>query len=132
VETQTQENPPTLPIIIDETSKGYNREDLLKKILDNKLSKVKSTILLEKPKSPISVGNESKLEEPQRKKAKKFIPKQKIIIEEEEEEPEKQEKEESKPVEVVENINIDIPNPKESSEEIIILPKKTERKTKKI
>jgi hypothetical protein len=136
VKTQSQENvpnPQTLPIIIDETSKGYNREDLLKKILDNKLSKVKSTILLEKPKSPIIVGNESKLEEPQRKKAKKFIPKQKIIIEEEEEQPEKLVYEaENQKEDIVENINIDIPNPKESSEEIIILPKKTERKTKKI
>jgi len=106
------QNPLSLPIIVDETSKGYNRQDLLKKILDNKLSKVKSSLLLEMPKSPMIIGS---VEEPERKRAKKFIPKQKIIIEEEEEEEEERKQE-------------------EGEEEIIILPKKTktERKTKKI
>ena len=69
------------PLIIDKTNQGYDRETLLKKLAENKKTKVtiRETVQIE----------EKKIESPQikkTKKAKKINIKTPLIIEEEDEE----------------------------------------------
>lgn len=110
--------------IVDKTDSGYDRESLMKKLMENKQRKVTIKPVLEKieeVEEPASIA--PKIEET--KKPKKLTKMKKIIIEDEEKEEEKEEviRKPSKKIQILES---------EGEEEIIVVPKKKERKTKKV
>lgn len=119
-ESESPEIEKRRPLIIDETDKGFDRESLLKKLKESKLTKVsiKPTIELTeeiKRVEPIFV-------EPTTKKAVKITKKLPLIIEDDDED-----EEVNKKTQVEEN---------QEEEEFVIVPvkapKKTVRKTEKI
>lgn len=115
-EEEEREEKPKM-VIIDATDQGFDRETLMQRLAENKKRKVTMKPLLEEEekeeKEPIPA--------PQVKKAKKAKKVQKIIIEDEDEEeiiiPKKQ------PKIIIEG---------EEEEEIVEVPRKKERKTKKV
>ena len=124
--------------IVDETKKGYDRESLMKKIASNRLSKVTQNPLMEKIQETIVLVPEMERKKEKgrdKKKLKKLI----ILEEEEVKEPEEEQKENINVEE--ENINVEKEPEEEQKEkeeknmdveeDIIIVPKKRERKSKK-
>ena len=131
-EKTTEPTLKNVPIIVDETNKGYDRQTLLKKLAESKMSKVTTRPIIEVTESHKTI--EPILQTPS-KKAKKITTKQKLlVIEEEDEEGEEREEGEekkaiTKPKLIIED---DEEEEKEKTEIVpIIVPKKTERKTKK-
>ena len=122
VQLEEEEEPEPQGItIIDERDKGYDRESLMKKIASNRLSKVTQNPILEKAQESVVIPTKKE----DNKKAKKIV--KKLLIVEEEPEEEKKE-EELEP----EEARIEEPKIQLEEEDIIINPKKRERKTKKV
>ena len=116
-EEEEEREPKEKMVIIDATDQGFDREALMKKLAENKKRKVTMKPLLEEQEKEL----EEPMPAPQVKKAKKAKQVQRIIIEDDDEEkeiiiPKKQ------PKIIVE----------EDGEEIIEVPRKKERKTKKV
>lgn len=107
--------------IVDKTDSGFDRESLMKKLMENKQHKVTVKPILEKieeVEEPVSVA--PTIVEP--KKPKKLTKMKKIIIDDEEKEEKEEVEKPSKKIQIVED----------DEEEIIVVPKKKERKTKKV
>jgi hypothetical protein len=108
------------PLIIDETDKGFDRETLLKRLKESKLTKVSVKPTVEKAEEIKHVAPE--LLQPAIKKAVKFTKKMPLIIEDEDDEDDEGKKKEGKREEKKEP-DIIVP---------IKAPKNTARKTEKI
>ena len=121
-----EEDQPEGITIINETNKGFDRESLLKKIATNRLTKVTQAPIMEKLSENIFQQEEKEKEKEKEKvkpkKAKK-MDKKLLILEEEEKLDEVPVLEE--PVVLEEQAPV-------LEEEIIIMPKKKERRSKKV
>ena len=89
-EEEIKNRPTQKTLIVDETNKGYNREELFKKLTENNLMKVKTKPVLEKIKEkeivePISQIPQIPLEPVQEPKKAKKIQKKKLLLMEDEE-----------------------------------------------
>ena len=120
------------PLIVDETQKGYDREALLKKLIESK--KIKVTV-----KPSIQISEEKKVFEPiplppTSKKVKKIEAQKTLIIEGDEGEVEKKQEEEEEEEFVMKpkkKVAFEIEEEKlgeESPEEFVMKPKKKEEK----
>ena len=111
-EDEEEEDKDDVPLIVDETQKGYDRESLFKKLMENKKMKVtvKPTIKMSEEKQisqPISLPNT--------KYVKKIENKKTLVIESDEDDEEE-----------VEKKKVNFEEPEESPEEFIMKPKKKE------
>jgi hypothetical protein len=112
------------PIIVDKTEQGYDMENLLKKLTENKKTKVTIRPIIEIQQNIV----ETPLIKPNTKKAKKLDIKQPLIIEDEEE---KNEGEES-PQEFVLKKKVQFKEKEEADVIPIVPPKEKRRKTEKV
>jgi hypothetical protein len=131
-----EEDKPAGPLIVDETEKGYDREALIKKLMESK--KIKVTV-----KASVQMSEEKKVNEPvplppptEGKKVKKIEAKKALIIEDDEGEefvmePKKkvafEEEPEGSPEEFIMK-----PKKKEGETISIVAPKKKKRLTEKL
>jgi|688.fasta_scaffold95323_1 hypothetical protein len=131
-----EEDKPAGPLIVDETEKGYDREALIKKLIESK--KIKVTV-----KASVQMSEEKKVNEPvplpsptESKKVKKIEAKKALIIEDDEGEefvmePKKkvafEEEPEGSPEEFIMK-----PKKKEGETISIVAPKKKKRLTEKL
>jgi hypothetical protein len=114
------------PLIVDETDKGYDREALIKKLMESK--KIKVTI-----KPNLQISEEKKIFEPvplppTSKKVKKIEAQKTLIIEGDEGE-EKVEEEEEFVMKPKKKVGFEEAKADESPEEFIMKPKKKEEET---
>ena len=115
------------PLIVDETEKGYDREALIKKLMESK--KIKVTI-----KPNLQISEEKKIFEPvplppTSKKVKKIEAQKTLIIEGDEGEEKVEEEEEEFVMKPKKKVGFEEAKADESPEEFIMKPKKKEEET---
>ena len=108
-EEEINEQPKKLPIIVNETQKGYDRATLLKKLKESKVTKVTIKEVVEKSQEKKEIEPVQPLT--QINKAKKITVVKPLIIEDEEEQEQKEQQEQQEQKE-------------ESPEEFVMIPKK--------
>ena len=120
-----EEDEPEGVTIINETNKGFDRESLLKKIASNRLTKVTQAPIMEKLSENRFQEEKEKEKEKEKAKPKKVkkMEKKLLILEEEEKLDE---------VPVLEEPQVLEEQTPVLEEEIIIIPKKKERRSKKV
>jgi hypothetical protein len=121
-----EEEEPEGITIINETNKGFDRESLLKKIASNRLTKVTQAPIMEKlSENRLQQEEKEKEKEKMKPKKAKKMEKKLLILEEEEVIPEV-------PVDIPLEENAILDENPALEEEIVIVPKKKERRSKKV